>query len=192
MFQQKIKKERSFSEDYISDSESVESINNNNKNKNKNNNNNDSDIITFTCYNKKMKSNEKHIHSKNEFEEHARNFTSHYHISCPTCGRDVENEYIRNGEWIVTFSKECKNIMEKCTYVNGKFDGLYEHFFLNGTHYEKSYYKNGVLDGPCTFWYDTTGKRIKHMTYVNGKLEGSYKYWSQDGILKEDFIFKNG
>ncbi len=78
------------------------------------------------------------------------------------------------------------------TYKNGKKDGIYERYYTNGTLYEKSNYEEGVLNGLCEFWYDTTGRKMKHMTYVNGKLDGIYKYWDQDGNIFESFNYKNG
>jgi hypothetical protein len=165
-------KNRSFSEDYISSSEG----------ENENN-------VTFFCYNKKTKTMDHHTFSKKEFLYHAHQFTSKYHITCPTCGQSVENQYVRNGIWIV-YSNE--HILEKCTYIDGKLDGLYEYYHINKVPYEKTNYKNGVLHGSCEFWYDVTAKKMKSMNYVNGKLDGSYKYWSQDGKLAEDYVYKNG
>jgi antitoxin component YwqK of YwqJK toxin-antitoxin module len=165
-------KNRTYSEDYISDDE-LEEMNK----------------ITLSCYNHKNKIMEYHSFPEDEFLKHAHTFDSKHLITCPNCNQNVEDQYIRNGPWTMRIGEK---IIERCTYVNGKLDGLYERFYLNGIHYEKSYYKNGILDGLCEFWYDISGKKMKQMNFVNGKVHGIYKYWTQDGDLKENFVFNNG
>ncbi len=140
--------------------------------------------ITFRCYNKKKREMEEHIISEMELNEHVKKISSIYSITCPICGDSVDNQYVREGEW--------NTQLERVTYKNGKKDGLYEKYYSNGNVYERCNYEEGVLNGVCEFWYDTTGKRMKHMTYVNGKLEGSYKYWCQDGSIFESYEYKNG
>ncbi len=140
--------------------------------------------ITFECYNNKKRIVEEHIIIESEFLEHAKKFGSVYAITCPICGISIEDKYVRDGEW--------NTQLERVTYKNGKKDGIYERYYTNGTLYEKSNYEEGVLNGLCEFWYDTTGRKMKHMTYVNGKLDGIYKYWDQDGNIFESFNYKNG
>lgn len=160
---------------YISDSE---------------NSNRSEETISFTCYNKKKDFEETHTFSLEEWNNYLQTVDSIHLLQCIKCNRTIDNkEYVKNGEFIY---KSGEKIIEKCNYINGKLDGLYERFYLNGIHYEKTNYKNGVYHGSCEFWYDITGKKMKSMHFENGKLNGPYKYWDQNGKLIEDFYFTNG
>lgn len=147
------------------------------------------DIISFQCYNKKGVC-ENHIIPLDEWNNYIQNFGTIYHILCPTCNRILnKDEYIKNGLYIWKIDDK---IIEKCNYVNGKLDGLYERFYINGIPYERTNYKDGIYQGTCEFWYDITGKKMKTMNFENGKLHGLYKYWDQNGKLIEDIYYNNG
>ncbi len=145
---------------------------------------NSEEEIQFSCYNSKIKSFETHYVSLSFFNTYKLKFDSVHSILCPICGQNIENQYIRNGEY--------NSALENVTYKNGKKDGLYLRFYSNDKLYEKSNWNNGVLDGVCELWYDTTGKIMKRMTYVNGKLHGLFQYWAQDGTLYESKNYVNG
>ena len=128
--------------------------------------------ISFQCYMKKEKKIEEHVIPLEEFLLSAKKIDSKHSLVCLVCGSNVDSQFVRNGEW--------NTKLEKVTYINGKIDGLYEKYYSNDKLYERSNYDNGVLNGLCEFWYDTTGKKMKQMTYKNGKLDGVYKYWCED------------
>ncbi len=146
--------------------------------------------ISFICYNNKKKENETHTFPLETWNNYIQTIDSIHTIQCLKCNRNIEkNEYVKNG----TFIYKCGDkIIERTNYVNGKLDGLYERFYLNGIHYERTNYKDGVYHGICEFWYDITGKKMKSMNFENGKLHGAYKYWDQNGKLVEDFYFNHG
>lgn len=148
------------------------------------------ETISFICYNTKREEEETHSFSLEEWNHYLQTIDSIHHLQCLKCNRIIEkNEYVKNGEFIYKINDK---IIEKSNYVNGKLDGLYERFYLNGIHYERTNYKNGLYHGMSEFWYDITGKKMKEMYFENGKLNGPYKYWDQNGKLVEDFYFNNG
>ena len=150
---------------------------------------NSTETISFQCYNKKGNK-ETHTFQINEWENYIKNVDSLHHLECLHCNRIIQkNEYVRNGTFIY---KVGNKIIERTNYVNGLLDGLYERFYINGLHYEKTHYKNGIYHGPSEFWYDITGKKMKEMHFENGILHGPYKYWNQNGKLIEDFYYNHG
>ncbi len=150
----------------------------------------DEENLSFVCYNKKKDTHEMHIISLNEWNNYIQTVDSIHYLECQECNRIIKkNDYIKNGIFIFRLGNK---IIEKTNYVNGKLNGLYERFYLNGIHYERTNYKDGILHGTCELWYDITGKKMKSMNFENGKLHGSYKYWDQNGKLIEDFYFNQG
>lgn len=154
------------------------------------NSNHFKETISFTCYNKKKNIEKIHTFTLEEWNNYLQTVDSIHNLKCLKCDRIIEkNEYIKNGTFI---HKNGEKIIECTNYVNGVLHGLYERFYLNGIHYERTHYKNGICHGPCEFWYDITGKKMKDMHFENGKLHGAYKYWDQNGKLVEDFYFNHG
>ncbi len=146
--------------------------------------------ISFKCFNKKTNIEEIHTFPLNDWNEHIQKFDTIHNITCLECNRIIEkNEYVKNGFFEF---KVGNKVIERCNYVNGLLNGLYERFYINGNYYEKTFYNNGIKEGSCDFWYDTTGKKMKSMNYVNNKLHGVYKYYDQDGNIIENFTFNNG
>jgi antitoxin component YwqK of YwqJK toxin-antitoxin module len=73
-------------------------------------------------------------------------------------------------------------LWEEVNYRNGKYNGLYEEWFDNGNLFIQSHYKNGERDGLYEEWnYD--GDLVKKADYVDGKLNGSYEEWWNNGNL---------
>ncbi len=148
------------------------------------------ETISFECYNKKKNINETHTFSLNDWNNYIQTVDSIHHIECLTCNRIItKEEYVKNGTFIY---KTGNKVIERVNYINGKMDGLYERFYLNGIHYECTNYKDGLLHGTCEFWNDISGKKMKSMVFENGKLHGPYKSWDQSGKLVEDFYFNQG
>ncbi len=170
----KIKPTISFNSLYVSDSE----------------NNTSEETIIFQCYNKKKDIIEPHSVTLNEWNDYIQTVDSIHPLQCLKCKREITNEeYVKNGTFIF---KSGNKIIECVNYVNGKKDGLYERFYLNGIHYERTNYKDGLLHGTCEFWNDISGKKMKYMVFENGKLHGPYKSWDQNGTLFEDLYYNNG
>ncbi len=148
------------------------------------------ETISFTCYNSKEEEEEIHTFSIDLWNNYLTKVDSKHNLECLKCNRIIhKNEYIKNGTFIYKLGNK---IIERANYINGKLDGLYERFYINGIHYEKTYYKDGIYHGTSEFWYDITGKKMKIMNFENGVLNGAYKYWDQNGNLVEDFYYNNG
>jgi len=83
----------------------------------------------------------------------------------------------REGKWLY-YHKDGKSIMSEENYVNGKLDGDYKTFFLNGEITEITSYKNGLLEGNYKK-YSIKGLLYNDFNYANGKLNGMAIYYSR-------------
>ena len=57
--------------------------------------------------------------------------------------------------------------------------------------YKIKNYKDGILHGPYTAWYDN-GNKYMEMNFVEGKIEVEYKEWNEDWSVSGRVDFKDG
>jgi antitoxin component YwqK of YwqJK toxin-antitoxin module len=71
-------------------------------------------------------------------------------------------------------------LIEKCNYVNGLLDGIYESYA--GNKYFKCVYVSGLANGLCEEYYNNGKKMIRYYN-VNGFKHGLYERWSNDILI---------
>ena len=76
---------------------------------------------------------------------------------------------------------------------NGKREGAWVLYFVNGQLMSKGNYKNGEMEGEWITYYWSSQLRYKG-NYKNGKREGAWVVYDWDGILNEETTgtYKNG
>ncbi len=62
--------------------------------------------------------------------------------------------------------------------------GLWEEWYDNGQKREESNYLDGVLNGLWTRWWDN-GKKESEGNFKNGKKNGKWTTWFNDGVVRE-------
>ena len=70
-------------------------------------------------------------------------------------------------------------------------NGLYQAYYDNGEVQEKSFYKDGKLDGERMLYFDNGGVEISE-AYVEGVMTGPYKVYYKSGQVQLEQNFENG
>lgn len=78
-------------------------------------------------------------------------------------------------------------VVESCSYVKGKRDGLLKKWFDNGLKSYESKYVEGKQHGVTKSWW-LNGNLRSESTFVNGRVHGSQKQWYKSGTK---FKFRN-
>ena len=82
-------------------------------------------------------------------------------------------------------------IRQKVSYFNGKYDGEYQVWSMNGILLQHSHFLHGKKEGLSKRWREEDGTLKFEGNYVQDKLDGDVKYWGADGALIEHSIFKS-
>jgi len=70
-------------------------------------------------------------------------------------------------------------------------NGDFKEWYPNGQIRTQQTYKDGVLNGPCNYWFDN-GLAELTSYYIEGQLNSEYKRWFCKGQLLEHKTYKNG
>eukprot|EP00028_Trichosphaerium_sp_Am-I-7-wt_P006907 CAMPEP_0168536434 /NCGR_PEP_ID=MMETSP0405-20121227/19548_1 /TAXON_ID=498012 /ORGANISM="Trichosphaerium sp, Strain Am-I-7 wt" /LENGTH=176 /DNA_ID=CAMNT_0008564441 /DNA_START=143 /DNA_END=670 /DNA_ORIENTATION=+ len=140
----------------------------------------------------------------------------------------LEQEYFSHGKrhgkrlkWydqLAVKSSYCKGdpnerrLMIRANYVNGKEQGKYEGWYMNGLLKETFHFVNGKMHGEYKYWYEDgtiynhfvfksenetyceqwyNGQIRLQCTYVNDRPEGEYKSWYNNGKQEEHCKYVN-
>ena len=78
-------------------------------------------------------------------------------------------------------------------YVNSKrpFSGTIILKHKNEKVSGRTSYQNGILNGPCSTWYDNGQKKYNGF-YKNGEKNGQWFEWSSNGALIINGVYQNG
>ena len=78
-------------------------------------------------------------------------------------------------------------------YVNSKrpFSGTIILKHKNEKVSGRTSYQNGILNGPCSTWYDN-GQKESEKNFKNGKFEGLYSQWHRNGQRFSERRFVSG
>ncbi|MAC50653.1 MAG: hypothetical protein CMO45_10435 [Verrucomicrobiales bacterium] len=78
-------------------------------------------------------------------------------------------------------------------YVNSKrpFSGTIILKHKNEKVSGRTSYQNGILNGPCSTWYDN-GQKESEVNFKNGKFEGFYFKWHRNGQRFSESCFVCG
>ena len=74
-----------------------------------------------------------------------------------------------------------------------KPDGIWRSYSETGYLLSEVNYKDGIINGEASFYYEMEGEKIKIKTqFENEQLTGNYKEFYQNGKLKADLEYKDG
>jgi len=90
-----------------------------------------------------------------------------------------------------TYYRKTKILKTLVTYKNGKKNGIYEKYYINGKLAIRKNYKNGIENGLYESWYDN-GQLTIRCNYKNGKRDSIWEEWNEDGQLIDRSNYKNG
>ena len=78
-------------------------------------------------------------------------------------------------------------------YVNSKisFSGTIILKHKNEKVSGRTSYQNGILNGPCSTWYDN-GQKESEVNFKNGNFEGIYSKWHRNGQRFSESRFVSG
>lgn len=97
----------------------------------------------------------------------------------------MDGQYDQNSEktrkW--TYRDTVNGNAFECYYLNGKKNGLYTRFYLNGTLKDSGQYRNDYEDGEWKY-FDANGTLTKECTFKVGKLIGAYREYFPNGKIK--------
>ena len=90
-------------------------------------------------------------------------------LSSPSWSETLDDLVVRDGIWYkkftdVPFTGKIKGRIIG-GFINGKFDGLFVHYWENGQLQTKGVYKNGKKEGKWVYYFNT-GKPFASMTGI--------------------------
>jgi antitoxin component YwqK of YwqJK toxin-antitoxin module len=82
---------------------------------------------------------------------------------------------------------------QEFNYENGKLNGEFKSYYMNGNTMENGYYIDDALYGTFCEWKED-GTISVQTTYNNNKIEGNFLRWRDGklGTLYDHIIYKNG
>ncbi|MEI6489046.1 MAG: hypothetical protein WCP52_08795 [Bacteroidota bacterium] len=95
---------------------------------------------------------------------------------------------VENGEYIERYDNGMIRI--KGMMKNGKRDGLWRSWYVNGVPWSETTFKDGVKTGPTSTWYPNNRKRYDGF-YVDDKEAGKWTYWDEKGKELSSKIYEN-
>jgi hypothetical protein len=69
--------------------------------------------------------------------------------------------------------------------------GVFINRYPNGQKKKELRYRDGKMDGTCTFWY-SNGVKSKQSQWKNGKHEGLWITWDESGRVTDRVVYRNG
>ena len=76
-------------------------------------------------------------------------------------------------------------------YRNGQLNGRMARY--NYTRLvEEMYYKNGVLDGPYTLYFDDSDIKQRTSNFKNGLEDGTVRFFNEQGKITMEYEYKEG
>ncbi len=101
-----------------------------------------------------------------------------------------KNDKLEDGAEKITVFYEENKPREEYVMKDGKLEGTFKSWDVNGRLVEESEYKNNVLNGVQKNFY-TNGAVKTEITYVDGKKDGLTKNWYQDGKQSSETKYKD-
>lgn len=89
----------------------------------------------------------------------------------------------RHGKWTY-YHRDGETPRIAQTYVENQLHGERMTYHANGKPYQRSYFKNGVLDGTLTEW-DASGRKVAEVTFKDGARDGQVVTWGPNGERTE-------
>jgi uncharacterized protein len=102
-------------------------------------------------------------------------------------GGQYDKNSEETGKW--TYRDTVHGNASECYYLNGKKNGLYKRFYLDGALGECGQYKNDYEDGEWKY-FTNNGSLIKECSFKAGKLIGQYKEYYPNGRIKVEGTYR--
>jgi antitoxin component YwqK of YwqJK toxin-antitoxin module len=91
----------------------------------------------------------------------------------------------------VDFYTNSKQLKSRITFKEGKKDGLYELFFVDGKASQTTFYQNGKRFGESkTWWKDGALRSVSN--FENDKAQGVQEQFYKEGMIFKRFNLNNG
>ena len=74
---------------------------------------------------------------------------------------------------------------------SGRRQGKCVFYYDSGIKKWEGIYKDGLMHGKMTIYYEVSGEVYLKATFDNGKEDGNWKYYNEDGTLRKEEIYKN-
>lgn len=78
-----------------------------------------------------------------------------------------------------------------CNYTDGRKNGVFKEWYLNGKIKEVSLFRDDELHGRRICYWPNGTKRF-HVNYINGLMDGVYEEWDENGISKQIKTYYKG
>ncbi|OQP57087.1 hypothetical protein A3860_11005 [Niastella vici] len=108
-----------------------------------------------------------------------------------TTGKVLNKVKLKNGTGKFTSLYITGKLCSEGNYVNGNLEGLYKHYYFDGSTQVLQYFKNGLRDSIYRS-YNYGGKLSAEGMYKLGDKTGTWKYYHEDGSLSRTEEFKGG
>jgi len=116
--------------------------------------------------------------------------TTFYHHYYPVITMEIEMKWgKRNGKFIQRYFDG--NTELTAYYKNDVLDGVETYYFQNGNKKLQTHYTNGVKNGSVTSWYENGGIR-ESGTFVEGLFDGEWESYDDRGMLLGEGSFVKG
>ena len=110
-------------------------------------------------------------------------------ISKPNIGLIYYNNEPFTGISVLNYPNGIK--AEEIFYAEGKKQGSFKKWYVDGTLSFESFYKNGLQNGTTKSWWKD-GKIRSEANHINGKVNGVQKQWYKGGTLFKEINIVNG
>lgn len=84
-----------------------------------------------------------------------------------------------------------KSLKAKGNVVNGKREGVWTSYHLNGNKQSENEYKKGVLNGKTVTIFES-GQIMYIGYYLEGEYDGQWFFYTKDGELSKEIIYSKG
>ena len=94
---------------------------------------------------------------------------------------------VKEGPWIYEMGDQ----KETGNYIDGKKNGIWQHYYKNGKINFEGEFVDGEPNGKHKYYFET-GKIKEEGPYIMGSKEGSWKKYDKEGVLVVVSTFENG
>lgn len=109
----------------------------------------------------------------------------------PNHNEPFSGEYVSLWGWGDEQYKGYGQHKESGTYKNGKKDGVWTEWFIDGQKKSVISYNDGVENGKWVKWY-ANGQKWIEASFDNGRADGLASSWYEDGAKKFEILFSGG
>ena len=83
-----------------------------------------------------------------------------------------------------------QNLKSEGHLLNGKEEGVWIYWYLNGQQSAEGLYVNGLKDGLWILWYEN-GQKFMECHYTKGQKSGTWTIWDEKGNKDSEVLYIN-